>query len=101
MGEEKEKKVKAKAHGLRSMGLLFCIIRVKRQPLPAQWAGLMALIQKQWVNLRGIKARPSLNEFSKGLEQEIDFRITANSDSYAFVARVLHQPYKDVGFLKL
>ena len=66
----------------------------KKHPYPAQCMNFKMIVNQLY-------SQRSLNEFSKGLEQEIDFRITANSDSYAFVARVLHQPYKDVGFLKL
>jgi hypothetical protein len=44
LGEKskKESKRKRKANGLRSMGLLFKMMKVKKQTHPAQWVGLKA-----------------------------------------------------------
>jgi hypothetical protein len=49
LGEKskKESKRKRKANGLRSMGLLFKMMKVKKQTHPAQWVGLKA----KWVGL--------------------------------------------------
>ena len=66
----------------------------KKHPYPPQCMNFKMIVNQLYSQRR-------LNEFSKGLKQEIDFRIAANSDSYAFVTGVLHQPYKDVGFFKL
>ena len=65
----------------------------KKHPYPPQCMNFKMIVNQLYSQRR-------LNEFPKSLEQKIDFRITANSDSYALMARVLHQPYKDVGFLK-
>jgi len=74
----------------------------ERKRRGASTSGLTSAAQQEESCKRvKITAWCSLNKFPKGLEQEIDFRITANSDSYSIVARVLHQPYKNVGFLKL